>query len=949
MPKFHLNDYHIELDNATYDESESYTKVSIFSFSNKYGTAKLKGFFDLTNKNIPTLITLNKLSFEISRQLLNTSNYNFCNYKLELDFIFSDDDIYLIKNKEKDLMKEYNCSIDYNNKKIHISLNEIKNINLLNLIRGNIERNEDTTNNYNSLIGTRNKIKNIDEDKIFLNKLQFEKINMNNENIQNQQIIDNLIEDDTLNNIEMDDISKLENPFISNISEKTEEKKIYTMSEDNIYDGLNSFKKNYIKYTDIKKINNLVNNNYKENYINKIENPKIKNEVEKLISNGALYMKKNLKTNILSSININGLYCLLKNNKNNNNYKFLIKKLSLNNDIDNKEEEISDYKKIIFHNYINLLDKTANNKKSNNLNINEYTSVIIAYLSLIQSKIDEVEKRENKSMINNKIIERYKKIISTLKLFCILFLNCFMYKPENEYINDPDLFTNSFSDKVKAYRKRLLIEWCIDEQNKNLEKNLSKLNINAQKNIKSNYEKLYSFGQIKKNVDNKNNKKISLFMRARMSNNNEKIAKNNMYYFTGYNIVHGENNRNFRDIFVDKYNNDWLSFLVQSLLYEEKKDQYIINSIELLSKHISNMNKKAKPIIINNNNGNNNSQIYDVHFILLKLYEMYMKGEINEQIKYLKMFSHSCNISSNYASEHFIQYIICSILLKILPILFPKDKEINREIIDNAFIKKITYNLLIQSIEELFIKSPDINNMDNYMLKYENYIEGIKLITLSFLNKKTKNKLINDILSKLNISSDSLKYIEENNPLLLTDKQNYTLLGYTNISLCLWKNAYNCFISAKEYKYALDTCINYAVEHIKENNENSDFHEIYLRLQEIIKNEPELFIDIYQILFLFIKYINEHKKNNLGTNEICELLKEFSAKDKYLCCDLIDDEVRGIIIDLLYKLLIKINGIDIATGNCELISEKYVKMSTELNIMNNSFWDNVELKNKIFH
>ena len=348
MPKFHLNDYHIELDNATYDESESYTKVSIFSFSNKYGTAKLKGFFDLTNKNIPTLITLNKLSFEISRQLLNTSNYNFCNYKLELDFIFSDDDIYLIKNKEKDLMKEYNCSIDYNNKKIHISLNEIKNINLLNLIRGNIEKNEDTTNNYNSLIGTRKKIKNIDEDKIFLNKLQFEKINMNNENIQNQQIIDNLIEDDTLNNIEMDDISKLENPFISNISEKTEEKKIYTMSEDNIYDGLNSFKKNYIKYTDIKKINNLVNNNYKENYINKIENPKIKNEVEKLISNGALYMKKNLKTNILSSININGLYCLLKNNKNNNNYKFLIKKLSLNNDIDNKEEEISDYKKLFF-------------------------------------------------------------------------------------------------------------------------------------------------------------------------------------------------------------------------------------------------------------------------------------------------------------------------------------------------------------------------------------------------------------------------------------------------------------------------------------------------------------------------------------------------------------------------------------------------------------------------
>ena len=48
--------------------------------------------------------------------------------------------------------------------------------------------------------------------------------------------------------------------------------------------------------------------------------------------------------------------------------------------------------------------------------------------------------------------------------------------------------------------------------------------------------------------------------------------QNSFDYFTGYNILHGESNREFRDIFVDKYNNDWLSFLVQSLLYEEKRD-----------------------------------------------------------------------------------------------------------------------------------------------------------------------------------------------------------------------------------------------------------------------------------------------------------------------------------------------------------------------------------------
>ena len=96
-------------------------------------------------------------------------------------------------------------------------------------------------------------------------------------------------------------------------------------------------------------------------------------------------------------------------------------------------------------------------------------------------------------------------------------------------------------------------------------------------------------------------------MRAKMANNVEKISKNNMYYFTGYNALHNEKNRQFRDIFVDKYNNDWISFLVQSLLYEEKRQEYIVYSIELLSKHINTMNNSAKPtIIVNDSTMNNN-------------------------------------------------------------------------------------------------------------------------------------------------------------------------------------------------------------------------------------------------------------------------------------------------------------------------------------------------------
>ena len=38
-----------------------------------------------------------------------------------------------------------------------------------------------------------------------------------------------------------------------------------------------------------------------------------------------------------------------------------------------------------------------------------------------------------------------------------------------------------------------------------------------------------------------------------------------------------------------------------------------------------------------------------------------------------------------------------------------------------------------------------------------------------------------------------------------------------------------------------------------------------------------------------------------------KLLKYRDVKEKYFCQDLIDDDTKGIIIDLLYKLLIKIN------------------------------------------
>ena len=102
MPKFHLqilplinanNDYHIEIDNIPYNENESYSQCNTIFFSNKYGSLRLKGYFDLFNKNIPSLIIINKFYIEISKQLLNACIYKFAKYKLEIEFNFSYDDI----------------------------------------------------------------------------------------------------------------------------------------------------------------------------------------------------------------------------------------------------------------------------------------------------------------------------------------------------------------------------------------------------------------------------------------------------------------------------------------------------------------------------------------------------------------------------------------------------------------------------------------------------------------------------------------------------------------------------------------------------------------------------------------------------------------------------------------------------------------------------------------
>ena len=910
MPKFHLqllpvvninNDYKIDIDNIPYNEQESYTNVKSIEFANKYGLVRFQGLFDLSGRNIPSLVYINDLSLEVSDSFLNSCKYNFCNYKTEIFFYLSYDNMNQLKNYDiESMLKYYKPYLDYNKKILHLETNQIKNININNYLRDKQKEN----------IFNLNEIKTNDEN------------NMDYSDNENEQMVKN------------------EN----NISEKIEEeKKNYSFSE------IMPVKKEYFK---MKSLPDFINNidsmtdkyssDKNNKFINIISNSQTKAKVHNLTKKGNDIIKKNIQKDRFNSLNLNGIYYYPDNSisKDKLNYYMQLKKIKINSNFPDNNEN----KNIIYFTYIDLLEKINKENKylEVKIDLNSYTSLIINYINQLTNSINEISKniKDNNKELNNIFIKKLQKTISTLKLFTILFLNCFMYKPENYYINDPNLFTYSYSNKVMSYRKRLLTEWCIDEQ-KTLLSNFS----NNIPEIKQNYKKFYSFGQIKQGIDNP---KKNLLLRLKLANNQDKNAKNTVNYFTDYNPLYGENNKKFKDVFVDKYNNDWVSFLIQSLLNEEDRDEYIISSIELVTKYLNDMSSNAKPVTLNENN----NIIYDINFILLKLYEYYIKGDINNQIKYLKMISYSCNLTGNKSNDHFIQFIICSILQKILNIIFPQEKNlINSKTVDNNFIKKISFHLLKQVIEEILISNYSQNDL-------ESYIHINKIISLSFLSTKNKERLINDIISKINISPSSLNLLEEENPLLLNNKQKNTILAYINNSLCDWKNAYNYYMSAKEYKFALDSCINFAISDIKQNEENTDFKEIYLRLEEIKKNSRDLFIDFYQIFYLFIKYMSDIKNNQIAKEkDICILIKEFSSNKKYLYNDLLDENVRGKIIDYLYQLLMKSSSIygnirsedkNVIVGNSELIKNNYVIINTRLNMLNSSDRDNITFKNLIF-
>ena len=880
------SDISIKLDDEDYlGKSINTNFIKKIQFSSPSGSITIQGLFDLSKANIEELISFKYLTIEFSEELKFAYKQEFDNPKISIKFKLLPENeeiirnnINILKKKFKDFDTDYNSFIKFN-------LEEFTDLNILEIL---------------------NKIES-EEKNQFKFEFGYEEINNKKRNFIDINDIDDNIDDEEINNQ-----SKVFNffPLPSNDKEKENEE------EKEIKDESIIKKNNYIRIQDI---DNLKLDNKKVKIPNKF--------LKKYLPGDKNKLKEEISKDYLTSKNFkNSLFTI-----DTNEDKFEIKSLFINDELKQLNEK---YKKDIILDFLNILIKHHTDSK-NAMTINDYTSIVLSLIKNLEKKISEVNKNlKDKEYLY--YIQRLEKILSSLKLFHILFLNCFYVSSESKDNNN--LYDNFSSPKVQTMRKKLLIEWCINEENNYIKKNdLIDVNKNKRKEILT--RQIMSFGQIKTAI--KTNHNNNLFINTKLSNLSQKITNKTLSYFVKKQIGSNEINKTFISYKAnggdsDKIKNSWISFLLQSLLYKEKSNEYIIKSINLIEGKIQDMEESSKPLI---------KGVFQLNFVLLKLYELLIKGnkDIKNMEEFINMLSNN-NVFGRNNSDHFFQYIISYLLTKIIHNIIP-------DIENYDLLYQKNYFLLNQIISEIL----SIYGNDDYNeeVLIENLIIIIKLLHISSINKKSKEKIFIDLISHQNLNSiDSFwkKYDKENVKLINDlNKEYINGIYYLNKNNLLL--AYKGFFNSEKYRYALDVYLKYFFSLIKEKGINEiNFQEIFDNLNNIYKKQASLFNDFYRDFYSFISY--KVNKDNIDYKDIIKLLKKFmdqySGMDKVIY---LDENSHRFIIKVLCDILIEKkfeNEKLILCGDLKLNELNNVLIDERNYLFNNVLNDLIEHKNNQF-
>ena len=901
MPKKKpISDISILLDGKNYlNESINTHFIKKINYSCPSGSLIIEGLFDLSKSNILELISFKYLTITFSQELQLAYKQEFDTPKISINFKLLIDNeetirknIYVLKNMYKDLDTDYKSFIKFNMDGFH-------DINILETIN-KIE--EEKNNKFEFGIGDLNN-----------NKKNFIEIN--------DDIDDNLDEEEI--NINKSN-SEVTNFFqlLKNEKEKEEEKEI--QEEENV------IKKNiYIKVKDIDSLN--------------LDNIKVK--IGNKIFKKYLPSKKNkeeISKDLLLPMNFNNFLFNVET-KGENKEKIEFKNVFINDDLKQLNEK---YKKDIILDFLNLLIGHKNySKNKNTMTIDDYTLIVLTFNKNIEKKISEINKNNLKEKEYRNYIIRLEKINNSLKLFHILFLNCFYSNNDNNYdenkncVINGDLYDNFSSFKVQTMRKKRLIEWCMAQENNYINKtDLININKNKKKEILT--RQIMSFGQIKTAI--KTNKNRNLFINSKLSNLNEDSSNKALSYFLKGQNASNEINKSFisykaNEAYPDnKINNTWISFLLQSLLYKEKQNEYITSSIKLIEEKMKDMEEISKPLI---------KGVFQLNYVLLKIYEKLINGikDISDIEEYLNKLSEN-NLFGKNNTDHFCQYIISYLLAKVICIIIP---ELNKDA--NSLYKK-NYFLLNQIISEILSVDINDNNEEN---KIMNLIMIIKLLYVSNINSELKQKIFIEIISHQNLTSiESFweKYNKENISLInVLNKEYINGIYYLNNNKLL--EAFKCFLAGKKYEYALDIYLKYFFSLIKEKPFNQiNFEEILDNLKEIYEKSPSLINDFYLDFIRFISYIV--KKEETNEEEIIDLLKKFMyeyyGKGKIIY---LDEKSHRFIIKALCDILIEKNRENkdlILCGDLRINEMKNVLVDDKCDLMDNILNDLIEHKNNQF-
>ena len=795
------------------------------------------------------MIKIKSLNVSFSKELIQSYKLKFDHPNIEVIFYLTPDKINIIKQNIIFLKRKFkNLDTDYKTN-IGFTLSNFTNSDVLFLLE-NKEKYEfiQEEDNDNEVQQKDNNINNIEE----------------SNNMSKSNMIINIKNKEEIKE-EKEEEDEIMNPFTSYMKrdEKEEEKNEEKEEEQNIIK-----KKDYIKIKDMNKLNFPPNIN-----IN------IKNKLTKYLQKNIGQLKETLENNALLSLNNNNSFPIIKNDDNSNE-TIELKNISYNDEL---EDLKGDYHNDILLNFLNVLNNynINNNDEDNEMSINDYTLIVLSFIKNIEKRIIDIKKKnENNDKKYIYYLQRLEKIISTLKLFHILFLNCFISNDNNNNLikdnNNNELFENYSFPKVKTMRKNRLIEWCMDEERAYVKRyDLLNINKTVKRNILS--KQIMSFGQIKMAINS--SAKKNLFINAKLSNFTKDNSQSTFSYFIqNQKTIH---KNKILDTFIsyepykndDKIKNNWISFLLQSLLYIENSNEYIIKSINLIDENIEYMDDYSKPYVSKKNNNENNNNILNLNYLLLKIYEKIIVSDENGEgaidiqdiEKYINMLSNN-NIFNTNNSDNFLQYIILYLFIKIINIIIPGVAN------TNILIKK-HYFLLIQIISEILSN----NNNNNNKNRINDLLLIIKLLNFAVIKKKLKRKIIIEIICHQNLESiEQLweEYNKDNNNELINKEMQEYINGIYYMNKCDWNKAYGCFLKSKNYEYCLNSYMNYCF-YLIENKKIKDinFEEIYNNLSDIQTEASHLFTDFYEDFYLVIYFIVY--KDTIDYEKVIELLKKY--------------------------------------------------------------------------